>query len=55
VIDRIGNRGRHRYGRELAETFGAERARFLVELADEQNLEFRDVGKSAPGIRNNCG
>jgi hypothetical protein len=44
VIDGISNRGRHRYGGQLAEALGAERAYFLVELTDEQNVELRDVG-----------
>src|SRR2546426_6939723 len=43
VIHGIPNRRRHRYGSELAEALGAERARFLVELADEEGLEPRDI------------
>jgi hypothetical protein len=35
VIDRICNRWRHRDGRQLAKTLGAQRARFLIEAADE--------------------
>jgi hypothetical protein len=44
LIDGISNRRRHRYGGQLAETLGAERACFLVELADEQDIELWDIG-----------
>jgi hypothetical protein len=35
VIDRVGNRGRHRHRGQLAKALGAQRARLLVEAADE--------------------
>jgi hypothetical protein len=44
VVDGIGNRGRYRYDGQLFETLYAERARFLVELTEELDVECRDVG-----------
>src|SRR5437879_6124092 len=43
VIDGIGDRGRHRHGGKLPEALGSEWARFLVELANEERLELRDI------------
>src|SRR5439155_10345 len=43
VIHGIGDRRRHRHGGELPEALGSERARFLVELANEERLELRDI------------
>jgi hypothetical protein len=44
VEDGIGNGGRYRYDGQLFETLYAERARFLVELTEELDVECRDVG-----------
>jgi hypothetical protein len=44
VINGVGNRRRRGYRGQLAEPLGAEWARFLVELADEDDVELRDVG-----------
>ena len=42
VIHSVCNRGRHGYGSQFAETLCAERARFLVELTDEEDVELRE-------------
>src|SRR4029077_10319028 len=39
----VGDRRRHGYRGELAEALGTQRARFLVELADEERLEPRKI------------
>ena len=44
VIDGVRDRGRHGHGGQLAEALCAQRACFLVELADEQDVELGDVG-----------
>jgi hypothetical protein len=36
AIDRIGDRGRHQHSSQLAEAFGAERARLCVEFTDDK-------------------
>src|SRR5689334_13935834 len=43
VIHGVGDRRRHRYRGELAEPLGADRARLLVELADEKDVELGNI------------
>jgi hypothetical protein len=52
VVHGVGNRGRYRYCGELAQTLRAERARFLIELTDEQDLE---VWAFSPACRTDLG
>src|ERR1700751_134290 len=40
MVDRVRDRRRHdRHGRQLAETFGSQRARLMVEFADKQGFK----------------
>jgi hypothetical protein len=43
VVHGVGDRGRNGDGGQLAEAFCSQRTCFLVELADEERLELRDV------------
>src|SRR3989442_9618482 len=43
VIHGIGDRRRHRHGGELPEALGSARARFLVELPNEEGLRRRGI------------
>src|SRR5579859_1029532 len=44
MIDGVGNRGRDGYSGQLAKPLGAERARLVIKLANEHDIEFRDIG-----------
>src|SRR5437773_9388904 len=46
VIDSIRNSRCDRYRSELSQTFSADWTGFLIEVADEQNVEFWDIRTS---------
>jgi hypothetical protein len=44
MVDGICNRRRYRYRRQLAKALGAQRTRFFIEAAYEQDIEVRNIG-----------
>ena len=44
MVDGICNRRRYRYRRQLAKALGAQRTRFFIEAAYEQDIELRNIG-----------
>ena len=57
MVDRVRDRRRHdRHGRQLAETFGSQRARLIVEFADKQGFKLWNarVGRKHRSEYSNC-